>query len=106
MWPIAFILTSLLAIFPSGTSADNQVSAAAPQLFSKVCVAWHLSASKLIGQGWVFSGFCKNSKGVYGWDDNNLLDDCVGVDDNGRLTHKFYGMMSGRCAECNDNNGW
>ncbi|OIW31423.1 hypothetical protein CONLIGDRAFT_701256 [Coniochaeta ligniaria NRRL 30616] len=105
MWHITLIFVSLLAVFP-GTIAKAEASIAAPKLFSEICVAWHLSASNIVGKGWIFSGFCKNSAGIYAWDDNNLLDDCVGTDDDGRLTHDFYGEMSQRCSECNNNDGW
>lgn len=106
MWLINLILTGLLAVFASGAIGEAGNSIAAPKLFSEICVAWHLSPSNIVGKGWVFSGFCKNSSGIYGWDDQNLLDDCVGTDDGGRLTHESLGKMSHRCTECNNNDGW
>lgn len=105
---IATILASFLAVFPFGTIAEAVASTGGPTLFSHACVAWHLSASRHIGWGWVLSGFCKNSTGpgIYTWDDSNLLDGCIGVDDNGVLIHSVNGYMSRKCAECNNNNGW
>ena len=102
----AVILASLWASFLNGAIAVADLAGTSPQPFSEICVAWHLSPSTAIGKGWVFSAFCKNSKGEYYWDDNNRLDDCVSADDHGQLTHYTGQGMSGQCFECNSNDGW
>lgn len=105
---VTAILAIFLAVFPFGTIGQAEASNEHPALFSHACVAWYLSASRQIGLGWVLSGFCKNTTGpgIYTWDDSNLLDGCIGVDDKGFLIHSIGGYMSRKCSECNNNNGW
>lgn len=105
MWPIILFLTALLGFFPSGIGAETEDSTPPYQNFSKACVSWNLSASRLVGEGWVLSGFCKNSEGTYCWDDT-LLNNCLGTDGDGGLIHEPNGNLSGHCPQCNDNNGW
>ena len=117
---ISIVLTGLLAIFPSGISAGTgKANSASPTVtasplkpqgsivpFSQACIAWKIVASKVVGKGWILSGFCKNVGGIYYWDDDNLVDFCVGADNDGHLVHKFHGHMSYGCSECNNKDGW
>jgi hypothetical protein len=107
MWFLAFIFTAILAVFSHGSIVAAESSTSGTDLlFSQACIAWKLVSSRAIGNGWAFSAFCKDDYGVYSWDEHNYLDNCVGVNENGRLVHELSGRMSLQCAECNNNEDW